>query len=150
MVAANIETETALATLNFDGTWLITSQDGMAKLMKSLGVGWMKVKVVSSANFGVGKHQQAINQEDDIITIKTAAWKTFTNVVQVGGGEQVLNSMDGKVKCTASWGADGSLVMETTMFGQPVTVTRRIKNGNTMEMTLCNGKDSAVQLWTRQ
>jgi hypothetical protein len=77
--------------------------------------------------------------------------KDFVNVIKVGGGEQQVDSADGMVPMTATWGPDGSLVMKTKLMGANVTVTRKRTDAKTTVMEIADGKGLvAKRIFTKQ
>ncbi len=77
--------------------------------------------------------------------------KDFVNTIKVGGGEQQMDSADGMVPVLATWGPDGSLVMQTKLMGCKVTITRKRTDAKTTVMEITDGKGVvAKRIFTKQ
>lgn len=77
--------------------------------------------------------------------------KDFVNTIKVGGGEQQMDSADGMVPVLATWGPDGSLVMQTKLMGCNVTITRKRTDAKTTVMEISDGKGVvAKRIFTKQ
>ncbi len=77
--------------------------------------------------------------------------KDFVNTIKVGGGEQQMDSADGMVPVLATWGPDGSLVMQTKLMGCNVTITRKRTDAKTTVMEITDGKGvMAKRIFTKQ
>jgi hypothetical protein len=62
-----------------------------------------------------------------------------------------MDSADGMVPVLATWGSDGSLVMQTELMGCKVTITRKRTDAKTTVMEISDGKGVvAKRIFTKQ
>jgi hypothetical protein len=88
----------------------------------------------------------------DVVTIDNkGGQKDFVNTIKVGGGEQQMDSADGMVPVLATWGSDGSLVMQTELMGCKVTMARKRTDAKTVVLEISDGKGLvAKRIFTKQ
>jgi hypothetical protein len=129
----------------------MTGQENLSELLVELNVSWIKRQAASAMGYGVNKVRQTVSQSGDVVTVEQkGGQKDFTNVMKVGGGTQQMESADGTVPVTATWGSDGSLKMETEMMGTKVTVTRRRTDEKTTVVEIDTGKIVAKRIFSKQ
>uniref|UniRef100_A0A7S2WT75 Uncharacterized protein n=1 Tax=Mucochytrium quahogii TaxID=96639 RepID=A0A7S2WT75_9STRA len=136
---------------DFTGEWLVTSQQGMDDLLKSLGVGMIKRKAASGMGFGLNKAKSIITQNGDEFVIDTKGQKEFSNKFVAGTGKDIpLQTAEGEVTGSAEWNGNGSLIVKTKMMKNDVVITRTLLEDGTLEMKIEHGKAVAIRIFTKQ
>ncbi|OQR94268.1 hypothetical protein ACHHYP_01551 [Achlya hypogyna] len=127
---------------DFAGVWKCSHVEGMEELLAALNVSWLKRKAGAAMGFGAKRVVQTVTQiGDKIAIVNSGGIKDFTNEI-----EAICPAcMDGPVRCAASWGADGSLVLRTQMKGTDVVIVRRRVDATTTVVEVTCGNVVSVR-----
>uniref|UniRef100_A0A7S2SJ17 Uncharacterized protein n=1 Tax=Mucochytrium quahogii TaxID=96639 RepID=A0A7S2SJ17_9STRA len=138
-------------TVDYSGHWVNSKSENMDNLLKSLGVGYMKRTAAQAMGYGKGKNANLIKADGDSVIITTVTRTgEFTNNLNVGAGEQQIDTQDGPEMGCAEWGSDGALVVKTKLMKKPVVVTRKILADGTLQMEIDHNNVKATRIFVKQ